>query len=178
MSSWAVELSEFNICYKPHGLIKAQCLLDFVNDLQHGPQEEQWTLYVNGSSNQRGVGTDIVLEAPNQILIEKSLHFAFKMSNNQAQYEVILARLSLPREVGVRVLTWKTDSKLIVGHLNDEFQIKDATLVQYYHLVRNIITSGFDEGKIEHILRGDNTRVDTLSKLASTNNKGKYKSLL
>ena len=34
MSSWAVELSEFNIRYKPHGPIKAQCLLDFVNDLQ------------------------------------------------------------------------------------------------------------------------------------------------
>jgi len=34
MSSWAVELSEFNIRYEPHGPIKAQCLLDFVNDLQ------------------------------------------------------------------------------------------------------------------------------------------------
>jgi len=35
MSSWVVELSEFNIRYEPHGPIKAQCLLDFVNDLQH-----------------------------------------------------------------------------------------------------------------------------------------------
>ena len=33
MSSWAVELFEFNIRYEPHGPIKAQCLLDFVNDL-------------------------------------------------------------------------------------------------------------------------------------------------
>jgi len=33
MSSWAVELSEFNIRYEPHGPIRAQCLLDFVNDL-------------------------------------------------------------------------------------------------------------------------------------------------
>jgi len=32
MSSWAEELSEFNIRYEPHGPIKAQCLLDFVND--------------------------------------------------------------------------------------------------------------------------------------------------
>jgi len=38
MSSWAVELSEFNIRYEPHGPIKAQCLLDFINDLQHTPQ--------------------------------------------------------------------------------------------------------------------------------------------
>jgi len=40
MSSWAVELSEFNIRYEPHGPIKAQCLLDFVNDLQHTPTED------------------------------------------------------------------------------------------------------------------------------------------
>jgi len=40
MSSWVVELSEFNIRYELHGPVKAQCLLDFVNDLQHAPQEE------------------------------------------------------------------------------------------------------------------------------------------
>jgi len=76
-----------------------------------------------------------LLEGPNDILIEKSLHFAFKTSNNQAEYEAILAGLSLAREVGVKMLTCKTDSKLTVGHLNDEFQIKDPILLQYYHLV-------------------------------------------
>jgi len=121
MSSWAVELSEFNIRYEPHGPIKAQCLLDFVNDLQQTPIEDQWTLHVDGSSNPRGVGANIVLEGPNDILIEKSLHFAFRTSNNQAEYEAILAGLSLAREVGVKKLTCKTDSKLNVGHLNDEF---------------------------------------------------------
>jgi len=62
-----------------------------------------------------------VLEGPNDILIEKSLHFVFKTSNNQAEYEVILAGLSLAREVDVKTLTCKIDSKLTVGHLNDEF---------------------------------------------------------
>jgi len=97
MSSWAVELSEFNIRYEPHGPIKAQCLLDFVNDLQHIHTEDQWTLHADGSSNPKGVGVGIVLEGPNDILIEKSLHFAFKTSNNQAKYEAILAGLSLTR---------------------------------------------------------------------------------
>ena len=82
-----------------------------------------------------------MLERPNDILIEKSLHFAFKTSNNQAQYEAIIPGLSLARKVGIKMLTWKTDSKLIVGHLNDEFQIKDPILLQYYHLVRTVIQS-------------------------------------
>jgi len=178
MSSWVVELSEFNIRYEPHDPIKGQCLLDFVNDLQHTPTEDQWTLHVDGSSNPKGAGAGIVLEGPNEILIEKSLHFTFKTSNNQAEYEAILVDLSLAREVGVKTLTCRTDSKLTVGHLNDEFQIKDRTLLQYYHLVHAVIQSAFDQVRIEHIPRTDNIRVDILSKLASTRLKSRHRSLL
>jgi len=167
-------LSEFNIRYEPHGPIKAQCLLDFVNDLQHTPTKDQWMLHVDGSSNPKGVGANIVLEGPNDILIEKSLHFSFKTSNNQAEYEAILAGLSLAREVGVKTLMCKTDSKLTVGHLNDEFQIKDPILLQYYHLVRAVIQSAFERVRIEHIPRTDNIRADILSKLASTKLKSRH----
>jgi len=155
MSSWSVELFEFNICYEPHGPIKAQCLLDFVNDLQHTPEENQWALYVNGSSNPRGTGADILLEGPNHTLIEKFLHFAFKISNNQAEYEAIIAGLSLARKVGIHSLICKKNSEFTVGHLNDEFQIKDVTFLQYYHLVHNIIQSGLDRVHIQHIPRGE-----------------------
>jgi len=119
-----------------------------------------------------------VLEGPNDILIEKSLHFAFKTSNNQAEYEAILADLSLACKVGVKTLTCKTDSKLTVGHLNDEFQIKDPILLQYYHLVRTVIQSAFERVRIEHIPRTNNIRADVLSKLASTKLKSRNRSLL
>jgi len=155
MSSWAVELSEFNTRYEPHGPIKAQCLLDFVNDLQQTPIEDQWTLHVDGSLNPRGVGASIVLEGLNDILIEKSLHFAFKTSNNQAEYEAILAGLSLAREVGVKKLTCKTDSKLTT-----------------------VIQSTFEQVRVEHIPRTDNVRADILSKLASSKLKNPHRSLL
>ena len=112
------------------------------------------------------------------ILIEKSLHFAFKTSNNQVEYEAILASLSLAREVGVKSLTCKTDSKLTVGHLNDEFQIKDPTLLQYYHLVRKVVQSTFEQVCIQHIPRSENVRADILSKLASTKLKSCHRSLL
>ena len=119
-----------------------------------------------------------MLEGPNDILIEKSLHFAFKTSNNQAEYEAILAGLSLAREVGVKKLTCKTDSKLTIGHLNDEFQIKDPILLQYYHLVRAIIQSAFEQVRVKHIPKTDNVRADILSKLASTKLRNRNQSLL
>jgi len=178
MSSWAIELSKFNIRYEPHDPIKAQCLLDFVNDLQRTPEEDQWTLYVDGSSNPKGADADIVLEGPNDILIKKSFHFAFKSSNNQVEYEAILADLSLAREVGVKSLTCKTDSKLTIGHLNDEFQIKGPTLLQYYHLVQKFVQSAFEQVCIQHIPKSENVTVDILSKLANTKLKNHHRSLL
>jgi len=120
----------------------------------------------------------IVLEGPNDILIEKSLHFAFRTSNNQVKYKAILTGLSLAPEVGVKTLTCKTDSKLTVGHLNDEFHIKDPTLLQYYHLVRNVIQSAFERVCIQHIPRSENVRANILSKLASTKLKSRHRSLL
>jgi len=147
-------------------------------NLQHTPKEDQWRLYVDGSSNPKGADVNIVLEGPNDILIEKSLHFAFKTSNNQAEYEAILAGLSFAPEVGVKILICKTDSKLTVGHLNDEFLIKDVTLMQYYHLVCNVIQSAFDRVFVQHIPRSEIARADILSKLASTKLKRRHKFLL
>ena len=114
-----------------------------------------------------------MLEGPNNILIEKSHHFAFKTSNNQAEYEAILVDLSLACEVGVKTLTCRTDSKLTVSHLKDEFQIKDPILLQYYHLGA-VIQSAFEQVRIEHIPRTDNIRADILSKLASTKLKSRH----
>jgi len=65
-----------------------------------------------------------------------------------------------------------------MGHLNNEFQIKDATLLQYYHLVCNVIQSAFDRVCIQHILRSENVKTNILSKLASTKLKNRYRSLL
>jgi len=55
---------------------------NFANELQgkHMPEEEWWTLYVDGSSNPKGRTTRMVQEEPNHVWIKKSLHIGFKTS--------------------------------------------------------------------------------------------------
>jgi len=118
------------------------------------------------------------LKAPTTSSSKNLSTFFFKTSNNQAEYEAILAGLSLAHEVGIKTLTCKTDSKLTVGHLNDKFQIKDPTLLQSYHLVCNVIQSAFDRVCIQHIPKSENVRADILSKLGSTKIKSWHRSLL
>ncbi|XP_068500838.1 uncharacterized protein [Phaseolus vulgaris] len=115
MVRWAVELSEFEIQYEARGSIKGQVYADFVAELSLGGEHEveagsQWLLSVDGFSNQQGSGAGIVLEGPNGVLIEQALRFAFKASNNQAEYEALIAGMLLAKEMGAQNLLVKSDS--------------------------------------------------------------------
>jgi len=52
-------------------------------------------MHVNGSSNTRGADVGIILESLGGVLIEQSLNFTLKTSNNQAKYDAIVAGLHL-----------------------------------------------------------------------------------
>jgi len=49
------------------------------------------------------------------LLIEQTLRFAFKASNSQAKYEVLIAGMLLAKEMGARSLLAKSDSQLVTG---------------------------------------------------------------
>ncbi|RDX93894.1 hypothetical protein CR513_23798, partial [Mucuna pruriens] len=72
-----------------------------------------------------GSGAGIILEGPRGVVVEQSLCFGFQASNNQAEYETLLAGIRLAKELGVRMLTIKSDSQLVTGQVNDKYQAKD-----------------------------------------------------
>jgi hypothetical protein len=100
MVAWSIELSEYDIIFSPRGSIKSQVLADFVLELTTPSQEasaEPWILSVDGASNLRGSGARVVLEGPDGVMIEQSLRFAFRASNNQAEYEALIAGMKLAK---------------------------------------------------------------------------------
>ena len=167
MVAWSVELSEFGIKYEPRGEIKTQSLVDFVIHLPtRTTAHEKWVLFVDGLSNKTGSSARIVLEGPGSLNLEMALKFEFKTSNNQAEYEALIAGLMLARDMGAQNVICKSDSQLTVGHIKGEYQVKDPLLLRYYHKVLNIMQC-FNTVEIKHILREQNTKAESLSKLAS-----------
>jgi len=71
------------------------------------------------------------LEGPNGLLIEQALRFAFKASNNQAEYEALIAAILLPKEMGPQSLLAKSDSLLVTGQVTEEYQAKDPHIAAY-----------------------------------------------
>jgi len=132
---------------------------------------------VDGSSNAKGGGAGVVLEGPGDLLVEQSLRFGFKVSNNQAEYEALIAGLELARDMGATDIVCRSDSQLTVGHVTGEFQVKDPLLLKYYHQVQKLLR-GFSSTRMEHIKLEHNARADLLSKLASIKKKSHHRSIV
>jgi len=123
MTAWAVELSEFGLRYESRGPMKAQFLADFLIELPQVAEEKMfWLLSIDGSSNKKGSGADIILEGPGEVVVEQSIRFGFDTSNNQAEYEALITGLRLAKDLGMKNLKCRTDSQLIAGQMNGEYQ--------------------------------------------------------
>ncbi|XP_072066966.1 uncharacterized protein [Arachis hypogaea] len=160
MLAWSIELSQFEIKFEPRNAIKAQAMADFIAEMTPGNQApESWKLHVDGSSNATSGGAGVI--------IEQSVRYEFPVSNNQAQYEALLAGLALAKDVGAKILEVNTDSQVVSSQINGDYQTRDPLLQQYLAKV-NKLKEGFDRVTIRHVPREQNTRADILSKLAST----------
>lgn len=127
--------------------------------------------------NTQGSGAGAILEGPGDLILEQSFKFGFKASNNQAEYEALIAGLILAKEVGAKAVKCKSDPQLVIAQIKGDYQAKDPLLTKYLCKV-NALISEFKEFIIEHISREENARVDLLSKLASTKKVGHHRTII
>ncbi|XP_057444888.1 uncharacterized protein LOC130737133 [Lotus japonicus] len=178
--AWSVELSEYGLQYDKRGKVGAQALTDFVVELTPEVGERvstQWTLFVDGSSNENGSVAGVTLQGPGELVLEQSLRFQFKASNNQAEYEALIAGLKLAIEVQIDSLLVRTDSLLVVNQVNEVFQVKEPALIKYLERVR-LLMGRLREVVVEFVPRTQNQRADALEKLASTRKPGNNRSVI
>ena len=78
---------------------------------------------MDGASNTHGSGVGLILitphtSSPDTSRLESALRFNFKASNNEAEYEALLAGLRLARHMGAHQLQVFSDSQLIVNQVS------------------------------------------------------------
>ena len=104
---WAIELSEFDVKYKPRNAIKAQALADFIaeftpghGDLDHREDDRTWVVHVDGSSTLHAGGIGVVLKSPETDTLKRKVHLHYPTTNNEAKYEALLKGLELAKSLG------------------------------------------------------------------------------
>ncbi|XP_072084610.1 uncharacterized protein [Arachis hypogaea] len=124
---WSVELSEFDIQYQPRKTPRLQILADFISELTTEDNQigQSWKLYMDGASNNERSGAGVTLKKGEQVMAEKSLQFSFTASNNQAEYEALLAGLKLAQDLQIPQLNVYCDSLLVVQQIKGDFQERD-----------------------------------------------------
>ena len=110
-------------------------------------------------------------------MIEKSLKFAFKASNNQAKYETLIAGMVLAQELGAQNLLVKSDSLLVTEQVTGRYQAKDPQLVAYLRYV-TLLEDAFAEFELVHVPREQNFRAYLLAKLASSGKGNRQRSVI
>ncbi|XP_024015134.1 uncharacterized protein LOC112088911 [Eutrema salsugineum] len=172
LAKWAIELSVYDIEYRNRLSAKSQALADFLIELpaettNEPTLDEVWTLHVDGSSSKHGSGIGIRLTSPTGEILEQSFRLNFHASNNEAEYEALIAGIRLAQGIGVRKIRTFCDSQLVACQFNGEYEAKDGRMGAYLRVVRELVQK-FDEFELTLIPRGENTSAGALAALAST----------
>ncbi|GKV49002.1 hypothetical protein SLEP1_g55776 [Rubroshorea leprosula] len=170
---WSVELSEYDLKFRPRTTIKGQVVADFLVECISMIKEEKalehpvWVLYVDGAANVEGSGAGAVLLGPEGFKSEHALRFKFQTTNNAVEYEALIYGLKLASELKVQSIQVFSNSQLVVGQVNGSCDIRDPQLNRYASVV-NRLKSLFTLFQFDKIPRADNHRAGELSKLASS----------
>ena len=84
-------------------------------DAQTTPDLSIWKLSLDGTANAQGSGVGLILTSPEGIDIEYVLRFGFRASNNEDEYEAVIAGLNLTHSMEVDQLEVCSDSQLVIN---------------------------------------------------------------
>ncbi|GJS66378.1 reverse transcriptase domain-containing protein [Tanacetum coccineum] len=152
--SYYIILGEHNITYWPRTSMKGQILVDF---LFKNPDE--------APPDTSGVG--LIQTSLGGTEFTYALRFQITASNNEAEYEALIAGLWIAAEMGVCNVNVSVDSKLVANQMLGTYVAKEENTVKYLEKAKTLI-SGFANFSISQVPRSKNKKVDALSKITST----------
>ncbi|XP_076926872.1 uncharacterized protein LOC143590206 [Bidens hawaiensis] len=188
LAKWAIELGDHAIEYKPRTSFKGQILADFITEsvpedgvilveqegagnrldkrTKQDPKEPLWLLYTDGASNGDGNGAGLILISPEGIELTYVIRLEFPSTNNEDEYEALLAGFRMAQKMKVRRIKAHVDSLLVENQIKGDYEAKDPKMVEYLKKVKELMQS-FEKAEVLHISRGMNKKTDALSKLTS-----------
>ncbi|GJV05049.1 reverse transcriptase domain-containing protein [Tanacetum coccineum] len=162
----------------PRVSVKGHILADFIVErpeedspytLMEEAEElpEPWILFTDGSSCTDGSGAGLILTNPEGMEFTYALRFRFDATNNEAEYEALIAGLKKAEQMGVKNLQANVDSRLVANQVNEAYVAKETDMIRYLEKVKTL-TNSFKAFSIKQVPRSENKKVDALSKITST----------
>ncbi|XP_045810829.1 uncharacterized protein LOC123905257 [Trifolium pratense] len=162
----ALEASE------PLRAVKGQIVVDFLAD--HSVVEvsityvesEPWVLYFDGSKHKYGTGIGILIISPLRIPTKFKYKISGTCSNNEAEYEALIAGLKILLDLGAKHVKIRGDSELVIKQLTKEYKCIQEHLMKYFVIAFSLLKR-FDSCDIQHVPRIENQEANDLAQIAS-----------
>ena len=116
-----------------------------------------------GNPGPAGIGA-VIKDVDDNVMAEISEYLG-ETTNNQAEYQAILAALKKAGDIGGCDLVCHLDSELAVKQLNGEYRVRNQGLAPLFLAVCNL-RQNFNSVKFVHIKREFNKEADKLANLA------------
>ena len=136
LAKWLVLLTEFNMQYLTKKIIKGRVVaeflalnpiqdseeiqLDFPDDLSMAIEVQEWRMYFDGAVNQFGAGIGIILLTPEGEIVPIAKKLAFKVMNNEAEYEACILGMEALIALGITEVEIFGDSMLVINQATEE----------------------------------------------------------
>ena len=149
-------------------------MADFMVKLSQNPshpvessREGWWTLHVDKASRASSSRVGLILQSPTRVLLKQAIWLSFFASNNEVEYEVVLARLDLVLALAITKLEICNDSQLIVRKIQKEYETKDERMAHYLTMVGDSLKK-LDEWMIRQVPRKKNLKVNAMAGIVAT----------
>ena len=87
-------------------------------------------------SNRQARGAGVVLLSPEGDVVECMIRLDFPATNNEAEYEALVASLDLARAAGATSVVIYCDSQVITNKINGDYECKGERLKLYLDQVK------------------------------------------
>ena len=113
--------------YRPRTTVKGQIVADFIAEYTQSEDKEAeglrlWSIHTDGSLNQRGGGAGVVIQTPEGDKIECMIRLDFPTTNNEAEYEALVAGLDLVKAADAENMIIHCDSQVITSQINGDYE--------------------------------------------------------
>lgn len=84
-------------------------------------------------------GVGVILTSLKGDILKYGVQLQFPATNDEAKYEAILIGLRVARSLGAKNVILKSDSKLVIGQINGEYEAKESKIQKYLKLMNQIV---------------------------------------
>ncbi|ADL12237.1 ribonuclease HI family protein [Acetohalobium arabaticum] len=123
-------------------------------------------IYTDGASrgNPGPGGIGVLIKDGSNNIKEELADYIGEATNNEAEYQAIIAGLKKARELNSESISLFSDSQLVIKQLTGEYRVRSEKLKPYYLEIKELLQD-LPDCDFQHIPREENHKADELANL-------------